>query len=129
MKSWVGLNCGCRSAVIGVFLSGCVGTIALADTWAQPKGNVEWAFKLGAVLVALEKCPFKKGARFDELETNAKEITPQGEARGQQEGRDFMLILDGSDASLLCGTAYKFFGAAGEDLGKVLALKTPAQTD
>jgi len=97
-----------------------------ADTWREHKRDVEWAFKLGAVRVALEKCPFKEGPRFKELENNAKTFPLLNDMRTFDEGRSFMMILDGADLRTLCRTAFKFYGPAGKDLSQVLAVDRPS---
>ncbi len=106
-----------------------LGPSARAETWRQPKQNVEWAFKFGAISVALEKCTFEKGKRFGELEANAKEAPSDGDKRTEKEGREFMMILDGPDPRVLCGTALKFFGPDGRDLPNTLKMKDAAATE
>lgn len=111
-----------RGAFVGltaVFVMSCAAA-AHADTWRKPKEAVEWAFKHGAVSVALEKCSMKKGPRYQELEINARDVPRTGEARTFEAGREQMLLLDGPDLTSLCGTALKFYGPYGADLRDVL---------
>ncbi len=100
---------------------------AMADSWRELPEYVEWDFKLGAVSVALEKCPFTQGLRYRELALNAETVKPGKPMRSFADGREMMLILDGPDKSALCGTAFKFFGPSGSDLSGVLTLNADEQ--
>lgn len=118
-----------RRILTPIFYSAAIigtASAAIADSWREPKPLIEWKFKLGAVSVALENCPFKKGPRHAEAVTNADTVKPAKKLRSYDEGRKFMLILDGPDKSQLCGVAYKFFGPTGTDLSELVAPDTDA---